>query len=176
MPESRDHQRLAFGALVVGVCSYSLLQSMTVPALPHIRTSLGADQAAASWVLTAFLISASVATPIAGRVGDSWGKVRVLVACLLLLSLGAVGAILATNLAQMVVARVVQGLAGGVLPLAFGIVRDLLPAPASSSAGRSSPTSATACSSSSRRWPALPRPPASLGSSRGRSAITVRCA
>lgn len=128
MPESRDHQRLAFGALVVGVCSYSLLQSMTVPALPHIRTALGADQADAAWILTAFLISASVATPIAGRVGDSWGKVRVLIACLLLLSLGAVGAILATNLVQMVLARVVQGLAGGVLPLAFGIVRDLLPA------------------------------------------------
>lgn len=109
------------------MCSYTLLQSMTVPALPHIQAELHASQSGASWVLTSFLISASVATPILGRLGDAHGKVRMLVLSLALLSLGAVGAILATTLAQLVAARVVQGLAGGVLPLAFGIIRDTLP-------------------------------------------------
>jgi MFS family permease len=100
---------------------------MTVPALPHIQAELHASQSSASWILTSFLISASVATPILGRLGDAHGKIRMLVISLGLLSLGALGAALATTLAQMVAARVVQGLAGGVLPLAFGIIRDELP-------------------------------------------------
>ena len=120
------HRRLTFGVLVAGVCSYTLLQSMTVPALPRIQAELGASQADASWILTAFLISASVATPIFGRLGDSHGKVRMLVVSLAMLALGALGAALATSLWAMVAARVVQGLAGGVLPLAFGIIRDEL--------------------------------------------------
>lgn len=119
--------RLTFGALVAGVCTYTLLQSMTVPALPHIRASLGADQASASWILTAFLISASVATPIVGRLGDARGKVRMLVGSLVLLAVGSLAAALATSLGAMIAARVLQGLAGGVLPLAFGIIRDELP-------------------------------------------------
>jgi MFS family permease len=110
------------------VCSYTLLQSMTVPALPHIQAELHASQSSASWILTSFLISASVATPILGRLGDAHGKIRMLVISLGLLSLGALGAALATTLAQMVAARAVQGFAGGVLPLAFGIIRDELPA------------------------------------------------
>lgn len=131
MPEARrtdaGRGRLTFGALVAGVCTYTLLQSMTVPALPHIRDELGADQASASWILTAFLISASVATPIVGRLGDARGKVRMLVGSLVLLALGSLAAALATSLATMIAARVVQGLAGGVLPLAFGVIRDELP-------------------------------------------------
>ncbi len=116
-----------FGALVVGVTSYTLLQSMTVPALPRIQADLATTQAAASWILTAFLISASVATPIVGRLGDAHGKRRAFVASLGLLTLGALGAALATDIRVLVAARVVQGLAGGLLPLAFGIIRDELP-------------------------------------------------
>lgn len=131
MPDPRrtdaGRERLTFGALVAGVCTYTLLQSMTVPALPHIRAELGADQASASWILTAFLISASVATPIVGRLGDTRGKVRMLVGSLVLLSVGSLAAVLATSLAAMIGARVLQGLAGGVLPLAFGVIRDELP-------------------------------------------------
>lgn len=114
--------------LVAGVCSYTLLQSMTVPALPRIQASLGAGQGAAAWILTGFLVSASVSTPIVGRLGDARGKRRVLVASLLLLAVGALAAALATSIEVMIAARVVQGLAGGVLPLAFGIIRDELPA------------------------------------------------
>lgn len=120
-------QHLTFGVLAAGVCTYTLLQSTTVPALPHLQTQLGASQAGASWILTSFLISASVATPIAGRLGDAFGKVRMLVVSLLLLSAGALLAALARDLPTMLLARTVQGMAGGVLPLAFGIVRDELP-------------------------------------------------
>ena len=121
------HPRLLFGALV-GVTSYTLLQSMTVPALPRIQADLATSQAAASWILTAFLIAASVATPIVGRLGDTYGKSRMFVASLGLLALGSLGAAFATDIRALVAARVVQGLAGGLLPLAFGILRDELPA------------------------------------------------
>ena len=118
--------RTTYAVLVVSVCSYALLQAMTVPAMPHIQVELHTDQSTVSWVLTGFLISASVATPIAGRLGDAHGKKRMLVISLVLLTIGALLAALATSIAVMLVARVVQGLAGGVLPLSFGIVRDQL--------------------------------------------------
>ena len=120
--------RLTYLVLSLGVCSYSLLQSMTVPTLPRIQQELGTDQSTAAWILTAFLLSASVATPIGGRLGDSFGKRRMLVLSLSALALGSVVAVLATSIEVMIAARVVQGMGGGALPLAFGIIRDELPA------------------------------------------------
>jgi MFS family permease len=113
--------------LLLAVSPYTLLQSMTVPALPRIQTELETDQVTVAWVLTAFLISASVATPIAGRLGDAYGRKRALVTSLVLLAVGGLAASLATSIWLLVAARVVQGLAGGVLPLSFAIVRDELP-------------------------------------------------
>lgn len=118
---------MTLGLLLLAVSPYTLLQSMTVPALPLIQTELDADQVTAAWVLTAFLISASVATPIAGRLGDAYGRKRMLVTSLVLLAVGGLAASLATSIWLLVAARVVQGLAGGVLPLSFAIVRDELP-------------------------------------------------
>ena len=59
--------------------SFSLLQSMVTPVLATIEAALGTDQATVTWVLTAYLLSASVFTPIVGRVGDKVGKERMLV-------------------------------------------------------------------------------------------------
>lgn len=119
--------RAIFGVLAFGVGSFSLLQSTAVPTLPLIQEELGASQAAASWILTAFLLSASVATPIAGRLGDARGKKKVLIGSLLLLAVGSLLAAVSTNMDMMILARVVQGASGGALPLSFGILRDELP-------------------------------------------------
>ena len=67
-------------------------------------------------------------TPILGRVGDIYGKKWVFVATLVALALGLVLAAVAPNLAVMIVARAIQGLAGGMLPVGFGIIRDEFPA------------------------------------------------
>ena len=64
--------------LSLGGISYALLQSLVVPALPEIQSSLHTSESAVGWVLTAFLLSASVATPIIGRLGDMYGKERLL--------------------------------------------------------------------------------------------------
>ena len=74
--------------LCVGVASFSLLQSMVNPVLPTIQAALDTDQATVTWVLTAYLVSASVFTPIIGRVGDKVGKERMLVVALAALAVG----------------------------------------------------------------------------------------
>src|ERR1700691_5939619 len=76
----------------------------------------------------AFALLQSMVIPGLGRVGDIYGKKWVFVATLVALTVGSVLAAVAPNLAVMIVARVIQGLAGGMLPLGFGIIRDEFPA------------------------------------------------
>ena len=121
-----DH-RVTFVVLCLGVSAFSLLQSMVNPVLPTIEQALHTDQRTVSWVLTAYLLSASVFTPIVGRVGDKIGKERMLVFTLGALTVGSVIAALAPTIGVLVFARVVQGIGGGVLPLTFGIIRDEFP-------------------------------------------------
>jgi predicted MFS family arabinose efflux permease len=123
----RQHYSVTFSLLAMAAVSYALLQSLVAPALPDIQHSLHTSVNSASWVLTAYLLSASVATPLIGRLGDMYGKGRLLVAVLVLLCVATIVSALATSLAVMLVGRVVQGAAGGVFPLAFGIIRDEFP-------------------------------------------------
>ncbi|WP_227425373.1 MFS transporter [Pengzhenrongella sicca] len=113
--------------LSLGGLSFAVLQSLVAPALGTIGADLGVATSDASWVLTAYLLSASVLTPILGRLGDMVGKRKVLIVVLSLLLVGAVLAALAPNLGVLIVARILQGAAGAVMPLSIGIVRDELP-------------------------------------------------
>jgi EmrB/QacA subfamily drug resistance transporter len=119
--------RTILTVLSLGGISYALLQSLVVPALPEIQTSLHASEGAVGWVLTAFLLSASVATPIVGRLGDMYGKERLLMVVLLLLALGTLVSAVASSLWLLILGRVIQGVGGGIFPLAFSIIRDELP-------------------------------------------------
>ena len=125
--ERRTDYRLTFLVLCVGVASFSLLQSMVNPVLPTIQTALHTDQATVTWVLTAYLVSASIFTPIIGRVGDKVGKERMLVVALGALAAGSLLAAVAGSIGVLIAARVIQGIGGGVLPLTFGIIRDEFP-------------------------------------------------
>jgi EmrB/QacA subfamily drug resistance transporter len=120
-------ERLTFAVLAVSASSFTLLQSLVIPVLPTIQEELHTDQATVAWVLTAYLLSASIMTPIMGRVGDIVGKERVFVVTLGALALGSLLSAVAGSIGVMIVARVIQGVGGGVLPLAFGIVRDEFP-------------------------------------------------
>lgn len=116
--------RVTFAFLAVGAASYALLQSAVVPVLPRIAKEVGTDQQSVTWVLTAFLLSATVFTPIMGRLGDIFGKNRLLVISLGLLSSGTLVAAAAPSLGIMIAARAMAGAGAGVVPLAFGILRD----------------------------------------------------
>ncbi|MEN3343091.1 MAG: hypothetical protein V7644_2495 [Actinomycetota bacterium] len=127
-PEAgRQHPDLTFLILALGGVSYALLQSLVAPALPEIQHALHTSENSVSWVLTSYLLSASVATPLLGRLGDMYGKERVLMIVLVLLSVGTVISALATSLPLMLAGRIVQGAAGGIFPLAFAIIRDEFP-------------------------------------------------
>src|SRR3954464_14886515 len=118
--------RVLFVLLLAGV-AYALSQTLVIPALPEIARDLHAGQTATSWVLTGFLLSASIATPIVGKLGDLFGKGRVLTAILVVFSVGSVVNALAGSIGVLIAGRVLQGVAAGVFPLAFGIVRDTFP-------------------------------------------------
>ena len=123
----RSHYQGTFAVLAAGVAAYALLQSLITPVLTTVQHQLHTTQSAATWALTAYLLSASVFTPIMGRIGDMVGKKKVFVVTMAALAAGSLLAALATSIGVLIVARVIQGVGGGVLPLAFGIVRDEFP-------------------------------------------------
>ncbi|MEU2436705.1 MFS transporter [Streptomyces rubradiris] len=120
----RASTRLTFAVLATGAGVFSMLQSLIAPALPTVQHALHASPSTATWVMTAYLLSASVFTPILGRVGDLAGRKRTLVAVLLAVLAGCLVAALAPNIGVLIVARVVQGVGGALVPLSFGIIRD----------------------------------------------------
>jgi EmrB/QacA subfamily drug resistance transporter len=126
-PAHAAHPTEVLLVLLMAGVSFALSQTLVIPALPQIGEDLHASATATSWLLTAFLLSASIATPIVGKLGDIYGKGRVLTAVLLLFSVGAIVCVLARSIGVVIAGRVVQGIAGGVFPLAFGIVRDTFP-------------------------------------------------
>jgi EmrB/QacA subfamily drug resistance transporter len=126
-PVVRQHHNVTLAVLALAALSYALLQTMVAPALPEIQHELGTAPTQATWVLTVYLLSASIFTPILGRLGDMFGKERVLVTVLALFAFGSLIAALSSSLELLVAGRAVQGAAGAVFPLAFGIIRDEFP-------------------------------------------------
>jgi MFS family permease len=119
--------RLTFVVLAAAAAAFSLMQSLVTPVLPIIQHDLHTGPATVTWVLTAWLLSASVATPLMGRVGDMIGKDRTLLVALGAIAVGCLVAALAPNIGVLVAARVIQGLGGAVFPVSFGIIRDEFP-------------------------------------------------
>src|SRR3954471_16605099 len=129
MPQPRQakHPGQILAVLVLAAISFSLAQTLVIPALPALARDTHASPAAASWVLTAFLLSAAVATPIVGKLGDLFGKGRVLTGVMLGFALGSVVCALAHSIGLIIAGRAIQGVAGGVFPLSFGVIRDTFP-------------------------------------------------
>lgn len=113
---------LAFAGIVT-----ALMQTLIVPVVPELPQLLNASAADTIWAVTATLLAAAVATPIVGRLGDMHGKRRMLLVSLGLLVAGSTVAALSNTLMPLIVGRILQGLAGGVIPLGISIMRDELP-------------------------------------------------
>lgn len=123
----RGNSTLIFLTLALGSGAYTVLQSMVLPALPVIQHDVHTSQETTTWLLTAFLLSASIATPILGRVGDLFGKRRMLLIVFTALGIGSLLSGLTDSIGLLIVARVIQGLAGAIFPLSYGIIRDEFP-------------------------------------------------
>jgi EmrB/QacA subfamily drug resistance transporter len=125
--EERSHPNLTLAVLSAAGLAFSMLSSAVVPALPTIQDSLHTTANGVAWILTAYLLSASVSTAILGRLGDMYGKEHVLLWTLVVLSAGTLLAGLSSSLSVLILARAIQGVGGGIFPLAFGIIRDEFP-------------------------------------------------
>ncbi|MFE7409341.1 MFS transporter [Streptomyces laurentii] len=113
---------LAFGGILMAV-----MQTVVVPLLPDLPRLTGASAGAVSWMVTATLLAGAVLTPVLGRAGDMYGKRRVLLAALGLMTLGSVLCALSSDIGVLIAARALQGAAAAVVPLSISILRDELP-------------------------------------------------
>ncbi len=124
----RVHPNVILAVLSLAGLAYAVLSSAVIPALPTIQRDLHTTETGVTWLLTGYLLSASVGTAIIGRLGDMYGKERLLLWTLIVLAFGTLLAAVSNSLGLLIVARVIQGTGGGIFPLAFAIARDEFPA------------------------------------------------
>jgi EmrB/QacA subfamily drug resistance transporter len=124
---TRQPYGLTLAVLLVGAMAYALSQTMVVPALPAIQRQLDTSATTVTFVLTGYLLTAAVATPIMGRLGDMFGKNRLLVVTLGVFGLGSLVSALSGSIEVLIAGRAIQGVGGAVFPLSFGIIRDEFP-------------------------------------------------
>ena len=104
----------------------AFMQTLVTPIIPELPALLHTTQADSTWVLTATLLAAAISTPISGRLGDMYGKRRVVLLLLCLLVAGSIISALSDTLIPMVVGRVFQGVGLGVIALGISILRDVI--------------------------------------------------
>ncbi|HWT24490.1 MAG TPA: MFS transporter, partial [Solirubrobacteraceae bacterium] len=113
---------LAFGAL-----DFGLEMSIVLPALPAFAREYSASVIAVSWLASGFLLASVVAVPLLGRLGDIFGRRRLLFVALSAFALGSLVCALADSIGAVIAGRIVQGMGAAIGPLALGIARDTLP-------------------------------------------------
>jgi EmrB/QacA subfamily drug resistance transporter len=129
MPPHADRPHPLRSLLILGAAAlaFALAQTMLIPALGELTHQLDTDASGIAWLLTGYLVAAAVSTPVAGRLGDMFGKRRLLVISLVTFGAGSTIAALGSSLELVVAGRVLQGFGGGIFPLCFGIIRDEFP-------------------------------------------------
>ncbi|MGX1506036.1 UNVERIFIED_CONTAM: MFS family permease [Streptomyces graminofaciens] len=115
------------GILALAGIVAAITQTLVVPLIGELPTILGTSASNASWVITATLLAAAVATPVAGRLGDMYGKRRMLLVSTLPLIAGSVICALSSSVVSMIVGRGLQGMGMGVVPLGISLLRDVVP-------------------------------------------------
>jgi MFS family permease len=102
-------------------------ETMLIPAIPDLIRDFDVSYSMSSWILTAYLISGAVMTPIAGKLADIYGKKKVLLGVLAAYIIGLTMAGFSPNIYFMIAARAVQGVGMAMFVIAFGIIRDQFP-------------------------------------------------
>ena len=125
IPQLRE--RLAVPALAFGGILMAVMQTVVIPLLPDLPRLTGSSAGTVSWMVTATLLSGAVLTPVLGRAGDMYGKRRVLMTALGLMTVGSVLCALSSDIGVLIAARTLSGAASAVVPLSISILRDELP-------------------------------------------------
>jgi EmrB/QacA subfamily drug resistance transporter len=118
--------RSIIAGIMLAMFLSALEQTIVAPALPTIGRALG-DVELLSWVVTGYLISTTVVTPLFGKLSDIYGRRRMMLVSIGVFVLGSVACALAPSMEALIVGRVLQGVGGGgILPLAQTVIADLL--------------------------------------------------
>ena len=123
----RQHYNVTLAILATVGTAFALQQTMVVPALPALQHELDTSTEWVTWVLTVFLLVASVTTPLFGKLGDQYGKERMLLISLSLFLAGCVGCAIAWSIGSLIAFRALSGAGAAVFPLSFSIIRDEFP-------------------------------------------------
>ena len=102
-------------------------ETMLLPAIPDLVKNFEIAYNTSSWILTAYLITGAVMTPIAGRLSDVYGKKKVLTIIMAIYVMGTLSGGLSTNIIFMIFSRIIQGIGLAMFPVAFGIIREKFP-------------------------------------------------
>jgi MFS family permease len=102
-------------------------ETMLIPAIPDLIKDFAVSYGMSSWILTAYLVSGAVMTPIAGKLSDIYGRKKILLIIMVIYAVGVCLAGFSSNIFFMIVARAIQGIGMAMFPIAFGIVRDKFP-------------------------------------------------
>ncbi len=129
LPQERSHAEIMviISALMLAMLLAALDQTIVSTALPRIVTELhGLNKL--SWVVTAYLLTSTVSTPLYGKIGDMYGRKKIFQFAIVLFLLGSVLCGMSQNMDQLIVFRGIQGLgAGGLISLIFAIIGDVIP-------------------------------------------------
>ena len=102
-------------------------ETMILPAIPDFIHKFNISYSTSSWLLSAYIIAAAVMTPIGGKLSDIYGKKKILLIIMAIYTVGILAGRFATNIEFMLAARAAQGVGMAMFPIAFGIIREVLP-------------------------------------------------
>jgi MFS family permease len=120
------NQRAVVATLAVTGLVAAFMMTLMTPLVPGLPELIGADAEDAQWAVTVTLLAAAVFTPIAGRLGDLYGKQRMVLILLGAVVVGSIVCMFASDLAPLIIGRGLQGIGIGVIPLGVSILRDVL--------------------------------------------------
>lgn len=128
LPQEFTHRQILviFSGLMFGNTMAALDQTVVATAIPQITSELGGIERLA-WVVTAYLLASTVATPVFGKLGDLYGRKRMFQTAIVVFLAGSIACGLAQSITQLIVFRAVQGLGGGAqIVLIHAIVADVV--------------------------------------------------
>jgi EmrB/QacA subfamily drug resistance transporter len=126
-PQDKRTVRIAIGALALGLLLAALDQTIVSTALPTIVSDLGGIDHL-SWVVTAYLLASTAATPLWGKLGDMYGRKRLFQTVIVIFLIGSALCGVSQNMAELIAFRALQGLGGGgLIALSMAIVGDIVP-------------------------------------------------
>ena len=125
-----DIHRSGWRTLIILSCLGLIVmfdETMILPAIPDFIRDFNISYSTSSWLLSAYIIAAAVMTPIGGKLSDIYGKKKILLIIMAVYLVGILAGRFAINIEFMLAARIAQGVGMAMFPIAFGIIREVLP-------------------------------------------------